>query len=124
VTALHAEGNAFFAAVARLEALLPAVGEARNAVVIFGLRGRESITTSGIVMLERYARKLQAGENKLILVGVEPRVRREFDRTGVTSLLGEENIFASSSSLGGPLQEALRVANEWVTRKTENVQND
>ena len=89
-----------------------------------GLRGRESITTSGIVMLERYARKLQAGENKLILVGVEPRVRREFDRTGVTSLLGEENIFASSSSLGGPLQEALRVANEWVTRKTENVQND
>jgi SulP family sulfate permease len=75
-------------------------------------------------MLERYARKLQAGENKLILVGVEPRVRREFDRTGVTSLLGEENIFASSSSLGGPLQEALRVANEWVTRKTENVQND
>jgi SulP family sulfate permease len=124
VTALHAEGNAFFAAVARLEALLPAVGEARNAVVIFGLRGRESITTSGIVMLERYARKLQAGGNKLMLIGVEPRVRREFDRTGVTSLLGEENIFASSSSLGGPLQEALRVANEWVTRKTENVQND
>ena len=124
VTALHAHGNAFFAAVARLEALLPAVDGATNAVVIFGLRGRESITTSGIVMLERYARKLQAGGNKLMLFGVEPRVRREFDRTGVTSLLGEENIFASSSSLGGPLREALMAANEWITRKTENVQND
>jgi SulP family sulfate permease len=124
VTALHAYGNAFFAAAASLEALLPAVEGAKNAVVIFGLRGRESLTTSGIVMLERYARKLQAGGNKLMLVGVEPRVRRAFDRTGVTSLLGEENIFASTSSLGGPLSEALTAANEWVRRKTENVQND
>ena len=124
VTALHAHGNAFFAAIARFEALLPAVEGTSNAVVIFGLRGRESITTSGIIMLERYARKLQAGGNKLMLIGVEPRVRREFDRTGVTSLLGEENIFASSSSLGGPLREALTAANEWITRKTENVQND
>ena len=124
VTALHAHGNAFFAAIARFEALLPAVEGTSNAVVIFGLRGRESITTSGIIMLERYARKLQAGGNKLMLIGVEPRVRREFDRTGVTSLLGEENIFASSSSLGGPLREALTAANEWITRKSENAQND
>jgi SulP family sulfate permease len=124
VTALHAHGNAFFAAVAGLEALLPAAEGAKNAVVIFGLRGRESLTTSGIVMLERYARKLQAGGNKLMLVGVEPRVRREFDRTGVTSLLGEENIFASTSSLGSPLSEALTAANEWRSRKIENIQND
>jgi sulfate permease, SulP family len=124
VTALQAHGNAFFAAVASLEALLPAPEGARNAVLIFGLRGMESITTSGIVMLERYARKLQAGGNRLMLVGVEPGVRRVFDRTGVTSLLGEENIFASSSSLGGPLREAMGAANQWVTRKTENVQKD
>jgi SulP family sulfate permease len=124
VTALHGYGNTFFAAIASLEALLPTAEGARNAVVIFGLRGRESITTSGIVMLERYARKLQAGGNKLMLVGVEPRVRREFDRTGVTSLLGEENIFPATSSIGGPLNEALTAANEWVTRKTENVQSD
>jgi len=124
VTALHAYGNAFFAAVASLEALLPAVEGARNAVVIFGLRGRESITTSGIVMLERYARNLQAGGNKLILVGVEPRIRRVFDRTGFTSLLGEENIFASTSSLGGSLNEALIAANEWVTQGTKRCPND
>jgi hypothetical protein len=57
-----------------------------------------------------------------MLIGVEPRLRRGFDRTGITSLLGEENIFASSSSLGGPLREALTAANEWVRRKTENIQ--
>ena len=121
VTVLHAHGNGFFAAVATLEALLPAVEGAHNAVVIFGLRGRESITTSGIVMLERYARKLQASGNKLMLVGVESRVRLAFDRTGVTSLIGEEDLFASTSSLGGPLNEALIAADEWLARKkTEN----
>jgi SulP family sulfate permease len=124
VTALHAHGNAFFAAIATLEALLPTAEGARNAVVIFGLRGRESITTSGIVMLERYARKLQARGNKLMLVGVEPPLQHELDRTGLTSLLGEENIFPSTSSIGGPMSEALTAANEWVTRKTENVQSD
>ncbi len=123
VTALHAHGNGFFAAVATLEALLPAVEGATNAVVLFGLRGRESITTSGIVMLERYTRKLQAGGNKLMLVGVEPRVRSALDRTGITSLIGEENLFASTSSLGGPLNEALTAANEWVARKTGNCSN-
>jgi sulfate permease, SulP family len=124
VTALHAHGNGFFAAVATLEALLPAAKGATNAVVIFGLRGRESITASGIVMLERYAGKLQAEGNKLMLVGVEPRVRRALDRTGVTNLIGEENLFASTSSLGGPLNEALIAANEWVARKIENAQVD
>jgi sulfate permease, SulP family len=124
VTALHAHGNGFFAAVATLEGLMPAVEGANNAVVIFGLRGRESITTSGIVMLERYARKLHAGGNKLMLVGVEPRVRHALNRTGITNLVGEENLFASTSSLGGPLNEALTSANEWVARKTENSQID
>jgi sulfate permease, SulP family len=116
VTALHAYGNAFFAAVPTLEAALPAVEGAKNAVVIFGLRGRESITTSGVVLLERYARKLHAGGNKLILFGVEPSVRRELDLTGITRLIGTENLFESTSNLGGPLNEALIAANEWVKR--------
>ena len=124
VTALHAYGNSFFAAVPTLEAALPAVEGAKNAVVIFGLRGRESITTSGIVLLERYARKLHAGGNKLMLVGVEPGVRRELDLTGITRLIGAENLFESTSSLGGPLHEALIAANEWVKRNSsESAQN-
>jgi SulP family sulfate permease len=118
VTALHAYGNAFFAAVATLEGVLPAVEGTKNAVVIFGLRGRECITTSGIVLLERFARKLHAGGNKLMLVGVEPRVRRELDLTGITRLIGTENVFESTANVGGPLNEALIAANEWVKRNS------
>jgi sulfate permease, SulP family len=117
VTAPHAYANAFFA-VPTLEAVLPAVEGAKNAVVIFGLRGRESITTNGVVLLERYAQKLHAGGNKLMLVGVEPRVRRALDRTGITRLIGTENLFESTSNLGGPLNEALIAANEWVKRNS------
>jgi SulP family sulfate permease len=118
VIALHAYGNSFFAAVPTLEAALPAVEGAKNAVVIFGLRGRESITASGVALLERYARKLHAGGNKLILVGVESGVRRELDLTGITTLIGTENLFESTSSVGGPLSEALIAANEWVKRNS------
>jgi sulfate permease, SulP family len=118
VTALHAYGNAFFAAVPALEGALPAVEGAKNAVVILGFRGRECITTSGVALLERYARKLHAGGNKLMLVGVEPGVRRELDLTGITRLIGTENLFESTSNLGGPLNEALIAANEWVRRNS------
>jgi sulfate permease, SulP family len=117
VTALHAYGNAFFAAVSTLEAALPAVEDATNAVVIFGLRGRSSITTSGVAMLERYARKLQAHGSKLMLVGVEPAVERALERTGISRVIGKENIYAVTPNLGGPLNQALVAANQWLKSK-------
>jgi sulfate permease, SulP family len=117
VTALHAYGNAFFAAIPTLEAALPAVEDATNAVVIFGLRGRSSITTSGVTMLERYARKLQAHGNKLMLVGVEPAVERALERTGISRVIGKENIYAVTPNLGGPLNQALVAANQWIKSK-------
>jgi sulfate permease, SulP family len=118
VTALHAYGNSFFAAVATLETLLPDPEGATNAVVIFGLRGRETITASAIVLLERYVRKLHAGGNRFMLIEVEPQVRRELDRTGMSSLMGEENLFASTPSLTGPLKAALTAANAWIKRNS------
>ena len=117
VTALHAYGNAFFAAVYVLEASLPRPEEARNAVVLFGLRGRESLTSSGIAMLERYLRRLRTGGNELMLVGVEPGMRRELKRTGMMSVLGENNVFESTSSVGGSFRAAWAAAHELVKRK-------
>jgi sulfate permease, SulP family len=119
VVVLHGYGNAFFAAVYTLEALLPAPENAENSVVIFGLRGRESITSSAIAMLERYVRRLQAKGNSLMLFGVEPRVRRELERTGLVQLIGEESIFAASASIGGSFQQAWVAANEIVSRRTQ-----
>jgi SulP family sulfate permease len=118
VTALHAYGNAFFAAVYALEASLPRPEEARNAVVLFGLRGRESLTSSGIAMLERYLRRLRSGGNELMLVGVEPEVKRALKRTGMMSELGESNVFDSTSSVGGSFKAAWAAAHELVKKKS------
>ena len=114
---LHAYGNAFFAAVYTLEASLPRPEEARNAVVLFGLRGRESLTSSAIAMLQRYLRRLRSGGNELILVGVEPGVKRELKRTGMMNVLGENNVFDSTSSVGGSFKAGWAAAHELVKRK-------
>jgi len=119
VVALHAYGNAFFAAVYTLEAVLPAPENTDNSVVIFGLRGRESITSSAVAMLERYVRRLQARGNKLMLFGVEPRVRRELERTGLMKVIGEESVFAASATIGGSFQEAWMAAHESVGTKAQ-----
>jgi sulfate permease, SulP family len=121
VVALHAYGNAFFAAVYTLEAALPAPENTDNSVVIFGLRGLESVTSSAIAMMERYVRRLQAGENKLMLVGVEPQVRRVLERTGLMRAIGEESVFAASASLGGSFKEAWAAAHEIVNKKKQHV---
>jgi SulP family sulfate permease len=120
VVALHAYGNAFFAAVYTLEAALPAPENTDNSVVIFGLRGRESMTSSAIAMLERYVRRLEARGNKLMLVGVEPPVRRALERTGLMQVIGEESVFAATATIGGSFQEAWVEAHEIVSRKTQH----
>jgi SulP family sulfate permease len=119
VVALHAYGNAFFAAVYTLEAALPAPENAENSVVIFGLRGRESITSSAVAMLERYLRRLQARGNKLMLFGVEPSARRALERTGLMQVIGEESVFAASASIGGSFQQAWAAAHKIVSRKAQ-----
>jgi SulP family sulfate permease len=120
VVALHAYGNAFFAAVYTLEAALPAPENTDNSVVIFGLRGRESMTSSAIAMLERYVRRLEARGNKLMLVRVEPPVRRALERTGLMQVIGEESVFAATATIGGSFQEAWVEAHEIVSRKTQH----
>jgi len=119
VVALHAYGNAFFAAVYTLEAALPAPENTDNSVVIFGLRGRESITSSAVAMLERYLRRLQARGNKLMLFGVEPSARRALERTGLMQVIGEESVFAASASIGGSFQQAWAAAHKIVSRKAQ-----
>jgi SulP family sulfate permease len=119
VVALHAYGNAFFAAVYTLEAALPAPENTDNSVVIFGLRGRESITSSAVAMLERYIRRLQARGNKLMLFGIEPPVRHTLERTGLVQAIGEDCVFAASAKIGGSFQEAWGAAHEIVRKKAQ-----
>ncbi len=113
-TILGLYGNAIFAAVYTLERRLPAVDETRNAALIVALRGHDSVTSTALAFIERFAKKLAAGGNRLMLSGVEPGVKRELERCGTIKVIGERNIFPTTSILGDSLRAAHAAATEWL----------
>jgi len=111
---LHVYGNAFFAAVYTLEQGLPSIERTTHAAVIFSMRGRDAITTTFLAFLERYAKKMQAGGNRLLLAGVEPHIKAQLEATGTMAVIGASNIFVATAVLGEPMANALAQANEWT----------
>jgi SulP family sulfate permease len=113
-TMLHVYGNAFFAAVYTLEQGLPSIEKTTHAAVIFSMRGRDTVTPTFLAFLERYAKKMHAGGNRLILAGVEPRVKEQLEATETMALIGASNIFVATAVLGEPMANALARAHEWT----------
>jgi SulP family sulfate permease len=114
VTILYIYGNLFYAAASTLENSLPAVEGASRAVVILLLRGYEDIGSTVNGVLRRYTQSLQANRGKLILAGVSPSLRDQLRRTGMLTLIGEENIFLATESIGEAGNIALSAANAWL----------
>lgn len=114
VIVLYGWGSFFFASARTMEALLPQVKGARRAVVILRLQGVSQIGSTFILVLERYAQKLQANDGKLILSGVSEKVKEQLDRTETTEMIPEVDIFLSSGRLGGSTKAAIEAANRWL----------
>ena len=115
VTILQVYGSLFFAGAAHVEATLPSPKGAERPVVILRLRFQDSISSTFINVLERYAAQLRARNGRLILAGVSERVKQQLDRTGTTqAVLGEDNVFLATHSLGAASQQALMMANAWL----------
>ena len=122
VTVLYTYGNLFYAAADAFEKSLPEVENARQAVVILLLRGYEDVGSTVNEVLHRYTQALQAIGGKLILAGVSPALRAQLQRTGVLSLIGKENIFPATKTIGEAGNAALRAANEWLVEKSSESQ--
>jgi len=117
LTLLQIYGSLFFAAAKNLENLLPEVGKAERAVVAIGLRGKSDLSSTFINVLERYAQLLKAQNSKLMLVGVDPVVYGQLEKTGLLYIIGEENIFFATRQLGEAMNLAIAAANEWLQLK-------
>jgi SulP family sulfate permease len=114
VTVLYIYGNLFFAAADTFEKSLPAVEDARRAAVILLLRGYDDIGATVIGVLRRYIESLQANDGRLILAGVSPALRDQLHRTGMLTLMGDENLFPVTQTIGEAGNAALRSAKEWL----------
>ena len=113
-TILFFYGNLFYAAADKFEKSLPDAQGTQRAVVILLLRGHEDIGSTVIGVLQRYTESLQANNGKLILAGVSLALRDQLQRTGILTLIGEENIILSTKTIGEAGNLALRAANAWL----------
>jgi sulfate permease, SulP family len=111
---LNIYGNLFFAAAKNLEEMLPEVGDATRPVVIIGMRGHDEVGSTFINVLQRYAQSLQAQGGRLMLAGVDARVRTQLAKTGLLGLIGEENVFPATPQLGEAMNQAVATANAWL----------
>jgi len=122
VTVLFIYGNLFYAAADILEKSLPAVEDARRSAVILLLRGYEDVGSTVAEVLRRYTQALQANQGKLILAGVSKSLRAQLQRTGMLELIGKENIFPETKTIGEAGNAAFRAATDWLEKtSSENV---
>jgi sulfate permease, SulP family len=115
VVALQVYGSLFFATAPVFESALPAPADAsRNSVVIIRLRGRTDLGTTFMGVLERYARALAACGSKLVIVSAGEQVQEQLRVTGVTDVVGQENIYTGDERIGATLKRAYADATAWI----------
>jgi len=125
VTMLLPYGSLFYAAAPMFEEQLPAVDEtSRHAVVIIGLRGETDVGSTFLEVLARFARSLNEQESKLMLVGLDPNVRDQIERTGVVQDIGRENLFLATDELGRALLDAMDAAEKWIALQESGTSGD
>ena len=115
VVVLQPYGSLFFAAAPVFEAALPAVGAtSAHSVVILRLRGRSDLGTTFMDALFRYGEALAAVDSKLMIVSANERILEQLDVTGVTDLIGAENIYPGDERVGATIKRAYADAVAWV----------
>ncbi|MGE5376663.1 MAG: SulP family inorganic anion transporter [Bacteroidota bacterium] len=114
VTVLYPYGSLFYAAAKTFEENLPAAEDAKEAVVIFVLRGYDNFGSTMITVLDRYNQSLQANGGKVMLAGISPGVFVQLERTGLLERIGRENVFLVHRQWGVSAYEAYEAAQAWL----------
>jgi SulP family sulfate permease len=115
VTVIDIYGSVFYAATDAIDKKLPEVLGVRRAVLVVRLRGRGELGSSAIALLRRWAQQLQEGGGALLLAGVGQRMGDQLERTGITALIGPDNIFTARSLVYRSTEEALAAGRRRLT---------
>jgi SulP family sulfate permease len=71
-------------------------------------------------IIERYALKLSQVGSKLVIVSAADRVIEQLGITGVTEVVGQENVYPSDEWLGATLERAYADARAWVDQRVDS----
>ena len=124
ITILFTYGSLFYAAAKTLEENLPAAEAARQAVVIFIMRGHEEFGSTMIGVLERYAKTIQANQGKVMLAGVSQNVVTQLDNIGMLDIIGRENVFLAEKQWGAAGNKAYEAAQAWLKLQEKENESD
>ena len=119
VVILQPYGAIFFASVPQLLEQMPTVIESsRQSVVILRLRGADDAGSTMIDMLGTYAGELADVDSKLMVVTDNDRVIRQLRVTGITDIIGAENVYRGTVFVGEASRRANDDARIWIAEHT------
>jgi SulP family sulfate permease len=119
VLVLQPYGSLFFAAAPTFEKGLPQVSPATTgSVVILRLRGKSDLGSTFMEVISRYAIKLREANSKLVIVSASDRVIEQLAVTGVTDIIGSDDIYPTDEWVGATLARAHTDARSWVESRT------
>ncbi len=115
VVVLNPYGSLFFATAPVFERQLPTVTPAsKGSVVVLRLRGRSDLGSTFMEVLVRYGDSLHASGSKLMIVSGNDQLNAQFRVTGVTAVVGDENVYTSDERVGATVRRAYADATAWV----------
>ena len=114
VTLLLPYGSLFFAAARDFEEEAPSADETTGAAVVIILRGRRSMGSTAIGVLERYAQTLQQNRGQLFLADVSEPVYEQLEKTGALETIGPDQIIPADDRLLAATESAYRAAEAWL----------
>ncbi|MCQ4210940.1 SulP family inorganic anion transporter [Streptomyces longispororuber] len=118
VTVLDYAGTSFFAELPRIEAGLPSVAGARDAVLVLVVRTLPDVPSSAVIkLLDRYARALEKEGGRLVLAGAQPAFVEVVRATGLGHRLGEGGVVPASPEVLGPLESAVAEGERWIAAR-------
>ena len=121
VIMLQPYGSMFFASAPVFDEALPTITPATtNSVVILRLRGRDDLGSTFTDVLLRYAEALKDADSKLVIVTSSTNVSEQLAVARVTKIMGEQNIYTSTTWVGESAGQAYDDATNWVTDHHRN----
>ena len=82
--------------------------------MILRLRGRTDLGTTFMDVLHRYAQSLAAPGSKLVIVSASEPIQEQLKVTGITDLIGAENVYTGDERVGATLKRAHAEAVAWI----------
>jgi SulP family sulfate permease len=83
-------------------------------VVILTLRYIETLPSTTLKWLARYAKELRENGNLLLVAGVVPHVFDLLERTEILNELGKENVFPAHRVVSESIEAAMDRGQSWL----------